>query len=296
VDRAEWLETVRRRKVERFDTLHAPDYDEHWGAVPATHADYVARLVAATPPGGRVLDAACGTGRFFPQLIAAGLRVEGVDASAAMLANAARKHPDVPTRVAGLRTLAVDAPYDAVMCVDALENLPPEDWPAAIAALRAAARDGAPVYLTVERADADDIARLNGEAADAGLPVVDGEMADTDGGYHYYPPRTRVRDWLAEAGLDVVDEADGDDYWHLLCRAAPHSTPDPTTRRTPTATSRRRRRRPSIASLAVGTGAGMAGAVVLLLVAGAFGAAGVVVTAAVEALVVYVLYRWSPTP
>jgi SAM-dependent methyltransferase len=45
-------------------------------------------LVASLPPGGAVLDAGCGTGAHARALTAAGFRVTGADASAAMLAQA----------------------------------------------------------------------------------------------------------------------------------------------------------------------------------------------------------------
>jgi SAM-dependent methyltransferase len=291
VDRAEWLAEMRRRKVERFDTLHAATYDDDWGAVPATHATFVARFLDAVPPTGRVLDVACGTGRLFPAVLATGRQVDGVDASAQMLAQARRKHPDVPTSVQRLTDLTVSEPYDGVMCVDALENLPPEDWPDALAALRRAVRDGGPVYLTVEVEDPAAVERGNAEARAAGLPVVEGEVADTDGGYHYYPARPQVLDWLAEAGLDVTEQADGDYYWHLLCRAGGSAEP-----LVATTATRPEGSRPSVATLVTYALSGAVGAVLLLLAAGTLGAGGLVVVAAVEAAVIYALYRWSPAP
>jgi hypothetical protein len=53
----------------------------------------VARLAGLVRQGGTVLDAACGTGKYWPALLAAGLQVTGVDQSAGMLAQASRKHP-----------------------------------------------------------------------------------------------------------------------------------------------------------------------------------------------------------
>jgi ubiquinone/menaquinone biosynthesis C-methylase UbiE len=282
---------MRRRKVERFDTLHAATYDDDWGTVPATHETFVARFLDAVPPTGRVLDVACGTGRLFPAILATGRQVDGVDASAQMLAQARRKHPDVATTVQQLTDLTITEPYDGVMCVDALENLPPEDWPAALAALRRAVREGGPVYLTVEVEDPAAVERGNAEARAAGLPVVDGEVADTDGGYHYYPPRQRVLDWLVEAGLEVSEQADGDYYWHLLCRAGRPAEPAASTPAT-----RSEATRPSVATLVTYAVAGAVGAVLLLLAAGTLGAGGLVIVAAVEAAVVYALYRWSPAP
>ena len=45
-------------------------------------------MLRLIPPGAIVLDAPCGTGKYFPMLAAAGVRVAGADQSAGMLAKA----------------------------------------------------------------------------------------------------------------------------------------------------------------------------------------------------------------
>ena len=153
-------------------------------AISPSHAAFVARLAGLVRQGGTVLDAACGTGTYWPALLAAGLRVTGVDASAEMLAQARRTHPQVPSRVLALQDLAeLPDRFDALLCVDALERVTPEDWPAVAAGLAAVLKDQAPAYVTVK------------------LPC--------------HLPRDQVRRWLA-AGFAVTDEADADSHWHLL--------------------------------------------------------------------------------
>jgi SAM-dependent methyltransferase len=167
-------------------------------AISPSHAAFVARLAGLVRQGGAVLDAACGTGKYWPALLAAELHVTGVDQSAGMLAQARRKHPQVPSRVLALQDLAeLPDRFDGLLCVDALECVPPEDWPVVAAGLGTVLKDQAPAYVTVE------------------LP--DGPLPPPDGaGYAYYPPRDQVRRWLAAAGFAVTDEADADHYWHLL--------------------------------------------------------------------------------
>jgi hypothetical protein len=82
-----FLAVRRALSVERFDTVHSPAYDEHWGEISPSHADFVPRLLRRTSPGGLVLDAACGTGKYWLVLLAAGMQVLGVDQSAGMLAS-----------------------------------------------------------------------------------------------------------------------------------------------------------------------------------------------------------------
>jgi SAM-dependent methyltransferase len=159
-------------------------------AISPSRAAFVARLAGLVRQGGAVLDAACGTGTYWPALLAAGLQVTGVDQSPAMLAQARREHPEVPSRVLALQDLAeLPDRFDALLCVDALQNVAPEDWLIVAIALAAVLKDQAPAYVTVK------------------LP---------DGRDHPYPPRDQVRRWLAAAGFAVTDEADADHCWHLL--------------------------------------------------------------------------------
>jgi ubiquinone/menaquinone biosynthesis C-methylase UbiE len=158
------------------------------GTVFPSHAAFVARLAGLVRPGGAVLDAACGTGKYWPALLAAGLRVTGVDQSAGMLAQARREHPEVPSRVLALQDLAaLPDRFDGLLCVDALENVVPEDWPAVAAGFARVLLPRAPAYLTVARP----------------------------------PPRPLVRGWLADAGFTITEEADADSRWHLLLTRSP---------------------------------------------------------------------------
>jgi SAM-dependent methyltransferase len=221
VDREAWLRERRRTAEERHDTIHAFTYDDRYGEIGPTHRRFVADLLEGCPPGGTVLDAACGTGKYFAMVLDAGRRVVGTDQSTGMLARARARFPEVPLERVGLQVLAFDAAFDAVMCVDALETIPPEDWPRVVANLRRALRPSGHLYLTVEQVDDEELDRELADATARGLPVVRGE--ESRDGYHFYPAREQVDGWLAAAGLVVVAEAlspgDGYGYLHLLARA-----------------------------------------------------------------------------
>jgi SAM-dependent methyltransferase len=224
VDRQAWLAERRRTTEERHDAIHAFTYDEEFGEIGPTHRRFVADLLERCPPGGTVLDAACGTGRFFGMVLDAGRRVVGTDQSTGMLARARARNPQVPLERVGLQELAFEAEFDAVMCIDAMENIPPEDWPRVVANLRRALRPGGHLYLTVEEVDDGELDRALADATAQGLPAVRGELAERGAGYHYYPSREQVRAWLEEGGLVVVAEdaspGDGYGYLHLLTRPA----------------------------------------------------------------------------
>jgi SAM-dependent methyltransferase len=137
-----------------------------------------------------------------------------------MLGRARSRFPAVPLERVGLQELDFEAEFDAVLCIDAMENIPPEDWPRVAGNLARAVRPGGPVYLTVEQVDAEELDRELAEATARGLPVVRGE--ESRDGYHFYPSREQVAGWLEEAGLVVVAEdysaGDGYGYLHLLTR------------------------------------------------------------------------------
>jgi len=224
-DRAIWLAARRRSSAERFDTRFAATYDEQWGEALPSHLAMLERLLERLPPGPGILDAACGTGRYWPQVLPHARSLHGIDHSAGMLRKAAEKFPAVPTEVRALTDLTVRDAYDGITCIDAMEYVPPEEWPVVLAAFHRALRSGGHLYFTVEEADRAALDAEYGRALDAGHPVVPGEAVMSDdpkeeGGYHYYPTRAQVEAWLDAAGFVIADEMTGDDYWHVLARRA----------------------------------------------------------------------------
>jgi SAM-dependent methyltransferase len=223
MDRTAWL--AERRAATRADyDAEAADYDELDYPREAQEA-WVARLLALCPPGALVLDAPCGTGRYFAQVRAAGARICGIDQSPGMLEQARSKGLAEQLELVGLQELAFDAQFDAVLTIDAMENVPPEDWPLVLANLRRAAKPGGRLYLTVEEnGDAAGVDAAFDELVARGLPALRGEVVEGDvASYHFYPDRERVRAWMVGAGLEVTDEAylharDEWGYRHFLLR------------------------------------------------------------------------------
>ncbi len=76
-------------------------------------------------PGERILDAGCGTGRYFPKLLAAQSRVVGLDFSVGMLRVARRNYPHVPLVLADLQRPWPfrSAAFDALLCTLVGEHL-----------------------------------------------------------------------------------------------------------------------------------------------------------------------------
>jgi SAM-dependent methyltransferase len=209
-DRAAWHLELRRRMAKQEDTL-SDEYDERWGEIEPTHRLFMELFLSGLPAEGRVLDAACGTGKYFGMVLVSGRHVLGVDHSAGHLARAHEKFPDVPTERVDLQDIPYRAKFDGVMCVDAMEFVPPEEWPQVLVRFRDALREPGWLYLTVERAPDDRVRAVNRALRAEGMPLVDGEVMwdQPDGYYHHYPGMERVRGWLAEAGFAIDEELEG---------------------------------------------------------------------------------------
>jgi SAM-dependent methyltransferase len=226
-DRLAWLLAMRRADERQEDAL-APEYDVRWGQIGETHRDFVAKLLSRLPPGGRVLDAPCGTGNYFRLALDAGRRPLGFDHSGGALAVANAKYPEVPTAKHDLQDLPFREEFDGVICVDAMEFVPPEEWPGVLARFRWALRPGGWLYLTIELVREEDLRKANEAARRSGLPVVAREVIwdEPDGYYHHYPTLRQVRAWLAAAGFAIEEEREGPwheegyAYHHLLARLA----------------------------------------------------------------------------
>lgn len=218
-DRTAWLREKRSRCEQRMDTLFAPEYDQHWGHINATHQHMLERFLALCPPDARILDAACGTGKYWPLMLDGSRTIQGMDQSSGMLAKAHAKYPGVPIEKLGMQDIAYDAAFDGIICMDAMENIFPEDWPLVLRNFHRALKLSAPLYFTVELAASDEITAAYDAGLRMGLPLVEGEWAH-EGGYHYYPLLERVREWTRDAGFTLLDEAEGDGYAHYLTRKA----------------------------------------------------------------------------
>jgi len=226
-ERGAWLRELRRVDERQEDDL-AGDFDAQWGEIEPMHRSFVERFLSRLPSDGRVLDAACGTGKYFPMVLASARRLLGVDHAGALLAVAAAKFPQVPTEQHDLQELPYHGEFDGVLCVDAMEFVPPEDWPPVLERFHQALRPGGWLYLTVELAPDDRVRAANQAARRSGLPVVDSEVIweGPAGYYHHYPNMGQVRSWLAGAGFTVQEEAEGPwheqgyTYHHVLARLA----------------------------------------------------------------------------
>ena len=147
-DRATWIRDLPRLNAEQEAGL-ADGYDADWGTIEDTHRGFVERFLSMLPPDGRVLDAACGTGKYTQMVLASGRTPMCVDHTASYLDKVAGKAPGIATARHHLQELPYRKEFDGAMCVDAMEFIPPEDWPLVLDGFRRALRPGGWLYLTV---------------------------------------------------------------------------------------------------------------------------------------------------
>lgn len=122
MERSAWLSEKRRIAKERYDTLHAATYDQSWGHINASHHSFLQRFLDLCPPGDTILDAACGTGKYWPLILESGRSVVGIDQSEQMLLQANGKFPHMHTEKMGLQEINFSAEFDGVICMDTMDK------------------------------------------------------------------------------------------------------------------------------------------------------------------------------
>lgn len=218
MDRIQWRKERRLWNEVQTDVMYARQYDKQWGSnIDASHRDMLGRFLDLCPRGGSLLDAACGTGKYWPVLLARGFSVYGTDHSQQMLLAAQAKFPGIAVEQVGLQELTFVDTFDAIMCVDAMEMVFPEEWPLVLQRFSRALHEYGFLFLTVAvlSKKALDIAYLAGQRL--GLPLIYGEFAH-HGGYNYYPDDEQVRIWFAETRFTFLEVTEGGKYRHYLAR------------------------------------------------------------------------------
>lgn len=213
--RLAFLQKARAVAVEHFDQT-AQHYDDQFAEVSAVHLQSLEQFLARLGPSPSVLDAACGTGRYFGLLAGRIGRLVGVDQSAMMLARAAEKYPDIETRKVSMQDLRVQSDlmdsFDGVMCIDAMEWILRHDWPAVLEGFNRVLRPLGHAYLTVEIPG-------NEERRELAQPPISGAARGevrVKHWYNHFPSAEDVSEWLDKAGFLVQLELRSEYYRHLI--------------------------------------------------------------------------------
>ena len=221
MDRITWLREMRRDCEEQYDR-ESTLYDEQGGVYSnIAHQQFIQEFLGCLPPDSHVLDAPCGTGRYLPFLLEKGHSLVGIDQSQGMLERAKAKFPTVQFEKMGLQEMAFQEVFDGAICMDAMENVPPEDWFLVLSNFHRTLKPHGYFYFTaetIENANEEEIKQAFERAQQAGLPVVYGEYPDEEV-YHYHPSGQQVREWTQQAGFEILKDGDGEIwYYHILLR------------------------------------------------------------------------------
>jgi SAM-dependent methyltransferase len=238
MERAEWLKHIRSNAEALYDRF-STKYWVTWGlVVEETHRAYLQKFLERVSPGGMILSAACGAGRFDGMLLEAGHIVVGIDQSAGVLRRAKEHFPEVEYKKMALHEMNFREMFDGVICMDAMEHICPEDYPGILRGFQEALKPGGVLYFTADREEEPDfdLEMYFERGKAAGLPVVFGEVADEAAFerameqpevsgeqadisvYHYYPPLEKVREWIDQAGLAIEEEGAGSGFHHFVVR------------------------------------------------------------------------------
>jgi SAM-dependent methyltransferase len=208
MDRSTWLREMRRDCEEQYDTRWAPLYGEEWGLYSnTTHQQFIQKFLSLLPQSSMILDAACGAGRYLPFILEKEHSILGIDQSQGMLARAKAKFPGVQFEKVGLQEIAYQDVFDGAICMDAMENICPEDWPLVLSNFHRALKQHGCLYFTTETIetaeDENEIKQAFKRAQEAGLPVVYGEWPD-EAVYHYHPTNQQVKEWTQQIGFEIL--------------------------------------------------------------------------------------------
>ena len=109
----------------------------------------------------------------------------------------------------GLQELAHVATFDGVLCIDAMEHVPPEDWPRVVHNLGRACGDGGLVYLslkssrTSKRIWTEPWLRRSRKARRR--PRRGRRRGHRR--YRFYPADEQIMEWLEAARMRIVEDA-----------------------------------------------------------------------------------------
>ena len=162
-----WLEETGGERGPSYDA--AFEELERSGADVHGEAAYVCGLLA---PGGRVLDAGCGTGRVGVELARRGYDVVGVDSDASMLDVALQRAPELTWRLADLAALDDDSAFHLVVAAgNVMIFLAPGSGPDVVSRLARALVPGG-LLVSGWRTDELPVVEYDGWARAAGLSPV----------------------------------------------------------------------------------------------------------------------------
>lgn len=176
-------------------TWNAGLYDQRHAFVYQRGADLLELLAPCASE--RILDLGCGTGHLTAQIAARGAEVLGLDASAEMIAQARRNHPQLTFDIADATQFEVAKPFDAVFSNAVLHWVKPPEK--AVERIAAALRPGG--RFVAEFGGQGNVAAIIAAAAQAVSAVLGRDAGDVNP--WYFPSVGEYTALLEASGLEV---------------------------------------------------------------------------------------------
>jgi SAM-dependent methyltransferase len=207
MERTEWLKQMRDKAEKLYDHFSPLYWVKYGRSAGETHLEYLRKLLDRVPAHSTLLSAGCGAGLYDRLLLEAGHSVLGIDQSEGMLARARERFPEVRYEKMGLQEIDFPEAFGGAICIDALEHICPEDWPAILSRFREALKPGGVFYLTVDRGG-DFVEEAYEQVMVLEPSMIPDKLSDS-AVYHYHPSLDQVRTWLRQAGLAIEKEGAG---------------------------------------------------------------------------------------
>lgn len=110
-----------------------------------------------------------------------------------------------------------DKIYQAIICLDDLGTVFPEDWEVLMELFRKSLNYEGLMYLAVKREDENEIEEAYYMALEQELPMEYGEMGIK--GYHFYPDVNFVRTVLEMTKFEIKEEHITENYYYFVASA-----------------------------------------------------------------------------
>lgn len=140
----------------------------------------IGHFISACPSSGRVLDLGCGPGHYARRMAEAGLTVDAMDASLAMI-EMAKRQKGVSAKLGRFEDLIAEDLYDGIWAYFSLLHAKRADMPAHLCSISRALKPGGIFFIGMKRG-------------------CGGSRDDIDRYYEYYE-RTELETLLTDAGL-----------------------------------------------------------------------------------------------
>jgi len=147
-------------------------------------------FMAATRPGGLVLDLGCGPGKSSALMQNRGFNVDPVDASSAMV-RVANEHFPINARLATFDSITEHAHYDGVWANFSLLHATRDEFPTILAALFNAIKLGGALHI--------------------GMKTGEGAHRDALGRFYTFYTHKELEDHLVSAGFEISSVREGKD-------------------------------------------------------------------------------------